>query len=484
MSDLFAAAADEARVATAPLADRLRPVRLDDVVGQDHLLGAGRPLRVLIEGDRLPSVLLYGPPGTGKTTLARVMARTTAREFVELSAVSAKVSDVRAVAQAAEVRLGERSVRTVLFLDEVHRFSRTQQDALLPHVESGLLTLIGATTEDPSFTVTGPLRSRLSLFRLRRLDADALSRLIDRALGHLDATLDDDARAHLLATAEGDGRSVLTALELARGLAGRGRGPGGSTDADGDGDRHGGADADGAGDADATSAGGAGEGAGPEGAGTHGRGAVRIGLGDVEAAMDARALGYGTDEHYDVTSALIKSIRGSDPDAGLYWLARMLAAGDDPRYIARRLMILASEDVGMADPTALPVAVAAAETLDRVGLPEGRIPLAHAVVHLATAPKSNSAYAALGRAERAVAEGPPAEVPNHLRDSSGPVARAEGHGRGYEYPHHRPGGFVAQRHRPESIDADVYYQPSRHGAEAAVADRLAEWRTSSGRTPP
>ncbi|MEM9713865.1 MAG: replication-associated recombination protein A [Actinomycetota bacterium] len=415
--DLFAAAAQDHREQHAPLADRLRPVRLDDVVGQDHLLGEGAPLRTLIEADRLPSIILWGPAGTGKTTLARVIARTTARAFEELSAVSASVKDVRRIAAEAEARLGERAVRTILFLDEVHRFSRSQQDALLPHVESGLLTLIGATTENPFFSVNGPLLSRATLFRLESIDLGGLDRLIDRALPHLGVDIEPGGRAHLVRTADGDGRSLLTSLELAGGLAAAR----GST--------------------------------------------ASITLADAEAAVDQRALGYGDDGHYDVTSALIKSIRGSDVDAGLYWLARMLAAGDDPRFIARRLVILASEDIGIADHTSLLVAEAAARAVDFVGLPEARLTLAHAVVHLARAPKSNAVTVALGAAESDVHHGVGEEVPIHLRDAHYSGAARLGHGEGYRYPHDHPGGWVEQRYRPAGVEDRVYYRPTGRGEE-------------------
>lgn len=415
--DLFASAADDVLARQAPLADRLRPLRLDEVVGQDHLLGPGAPLRTLIEADRLPSIIVWGPAGTGKTTLARVIARSTARAFEELSAVSASVKDVRRIAAEAEARLGERSIRTILFLDEVHRFSRSQQDALLPHVESGLLTLIGATTENPFFAVNGPLLSRATLFRIHPLDGAALGALVDRALPELGATIEPDGREHLVRLADGDGRSLLTALELATGLASaRGEPP-------------------------------------------------AITLADAEAAVDQRALGYGDDGHYDVTSALIKSIRGSDVDAGLYWLARMLAAGDDPRFIARRLVILASEDIGAADHTSLLVANAAAAAVDRVGLPEARLNLAHAVVHLASAAKSNAVTVALAAAEADVASGVGDEVPTHLRDAHYAGARSLGHGQGYRYPHDHPGGWVEQSYRPDAVADRVYYRPTDRGQE-------------------
>lgn len=428
--DLFAAAAHDRREHNAPLADRLRPVRLDDVVGQDHLLAEGAPLRTLIEADRLLSIILWGPAGTGKTTLARVIARTTARAFEELSAVSASVKDVRRIAAEAEARLGERGVRTILFLDEVHRFSRSQQDALLPHVESGLLTLIGATTENPFFSVNGPLLSRATLFRLHPLDLAGLDQLIDRALPHVGSDIEPGGRAHLVRTASGDGRSLLTSLDLAAGLAtARGHG-------------------------------------------------AAITLADAEAAVDQQALGYGDDGHYDVTSALIKSIRGSDVDAGLYWLARMLAAGDDPRFIARRLVILASEDIGAADHTSLLVADAAARAVEFVGLPEARLNLAHAVVHLARAPKSNAVTMAIGAAEADVREAVDQEVPVHLRDAHYGGARQLGHGEGYRYPHDHPGGWVEQRYRPSGAEDRVYYRPTGRGEEGAAHPPSTPGQTS------
>ena len=345
--DLFSAAADQRLAATAPLAARMRPRTLDEVVGQDHLLGPGRPLRALIEADRLSSVILWGPPGTGKTTLAQLIAGATARAFVAMSAVTAGVKDVRETVVGARRLLGEQGRGTILFLDEVHRFNRTQQDALLPAVEDGTLTLIGATTENPYFSVNAPLLSRSTLFRLEPLGPAALRAVVDRALRAEGATADDDAVDLFVGLVDGDARAALTSLEVALALAA---------------DRN------------------------------------RITLADIEAARSTRALRYEQDDHYDVVSAFIKSIRGSDADAGLYWLARMLAAGEDARFIARRLVILASEDVGMADPMALLVADAAARAVEMVGLPEAQLNLAQAVVHLAGAPKSNRVTMALGAA--------------------------------------------------------------------------------------
>jgi len=429
--DLFASAAQERLARRAPLADRLRPTRLDDVVGQEHLLGPGRPLRRLIEGDRLSSVILWGPPGTGKTSVARLIARVTAAEFTELSAVSASVKDVRELAARAQARLGESDVGTILFLDEVHRFNKAQQDALLPSVESGLLVLIGATTENPFFEVNAPLMSRSTLFRLEPLGPEAVRCLLERGLAAEEVAADDDALDLLVDRSAGDGRHALTSLEVAAALA-------------------------------------------------VGRGGDRVSMDDAEAALGTKALRYGRDEHFDVISAFIKSIRGSDVDAGLYWLARMLDAGEDARFIARRLVILASEDVGMADPISLVVADAAARAVEFVGLPEARLNLAQAVVHLATAPKSNRVTVALGRAGVDARTSGVGEVPMHLRDAHYRGAAQLGHGDGYRYPHDDPTGWVDQRHRPDEVEGNVYYDPSSHGAESEVAERMADRRQADG----
>jgi len=430
--DLFTVSAEEQLAAHAPLADRLRPVRLDDVVGQELLLGPGRPLRVLIEADRLSSVILWGAPGTGKTSLARLIARTTAKAFEQLSAVNASVKDVRDVAARAHQRLGERGQGTILFLDEVHRFNKSQQDALLPSVEEGLLVLIGATTENPYFEVNPPLLSRSTLFRLEPLDADALGALVGRGLDAEGVTADADAIAHLVARAAGDGRNVLTSLEVAAALATQ--------------------------RAAATAV---------------GAGGV-ITLADAEAALGTKAIRYGRDDHYDVISAFIKSIRGSDPDAGLYWLGVMLEAGEDARFIARRLVILASEDVGMADPQSLLIASAAAHAVEYVGLPEAQLNLAQAVIHLATAPKSNRVVVALGRARADVRERPTGEVPIHLRDAHYKGAASLGHGDGYDYPHDHPDGWSPQEHRPAEVAGRHYYEPSGHGHELEIGIHMAQ----------
>jgi putative ATPase len=431
--DLFAAVAADRLAARAPLADRLRPTRLDEIVGQQHLLGPGAPLRSLIEADRLSSVIFWGPPGTGKTTIAKVIARVTAKSFEQLSAVSTGVKDVREVLERAERRLGEQDQATILFLDEVHRFNKAQQDALLPSVESGLIVLIGATTENPYFEVNAPLLSRSTLFRLQPLDADATQALIMRGLEAEGATIDDDAREHLVLLTTGDGRQALTTIEVAAALA-RAR------------------------DDSAV---------------------PRVTIADAEAAIGTKALRYGRDEHYDVISAFIKSIRGSDPDAGLYWLARMLEAGEDARFIARRLVVLASEDVGMADPMALLVADAAARAVEFVGLPEAQLNLAQAVVHLATAPKSNRSATAIWSALEDVRNGVAGEVPPHLRGSGYYGAAKLGHGAGYQYPHDDPRGWVAQEYRPPETEGRTYYSPSPHGFEKEIATRMSRLRQKS-----
>ena len=423
--DLFSAALDERLAAQAPLAARMRPRTLDEVSGQEHLLAPGAPLRALIESDRLSSVILWGPPGTGKTTLARLIADATSRAFVPLSAVTAGVKDVREVVEVARRRLAENGRGTILFLDEVHRFNKSQQDALLPAVEGGTLTLVGATTENPYFEVNAPLLSRSTLFRLEPLSDEALRAILDRALEAEGATADEDALAFVINMVDGDARAALTSLEVALALAAE---------------------------------------------------QGHVTLADMEAARSARALRYERDDHYDVVSAFIKSIRGSDVDAGLYWLARMLAAGEDARFIARRLVILASEDIGAADPTSLLIADAAARAVEFVGLPEAQLNLAHAVVHLAAAPKSNAVIKALGRAQADVRERPAGAVPAHLRDSHYKSAKKLGHGVGYRYPHDDPRGWVEQEYRPDEVAGRVYYEPTEHGREADIARRLRDLR--------
>jgi len=420
VADLFSAAAEEHLRATAPLAARLRPKTIDDVVGQEHLVGIGKPLRRLVEQDRLTSAIFWGPPGTGKTTLALAVAGSTERAFEQLSAVTAGVKDVREIIQQARHRLGERGQGTILFLDEIHRFSKAQQDALLPAVEDGTLTLIGATTENPFFEVNPPLRSRSTLFRLEPLESEAMRELVRRGLDAEGVAATNEAIEMLVGRAGGDGRQVLTSLEVACALA-------------------------------------------------H---PAAVELEHVEAALGTSALRYGRDDHYDVVSAFIKSMRGSDADASVYWLARMLEAGEDARFIARRMVIFASEDVGMADPQALLVAVAAAQAVEHVGLPEAQLNLSQAAVHLSTAPKSNRSAVAIWTARADVREGVVGEVPPHLRDAHYQGAASLGHGDGYEYPHDHTGGWVDQQYLPDTLGEHRYYTPTSHGYEARIEERM------------
>jgi putative ATPase len=424
--DLFAAAAASTLASAGPLAARLRPRTLDEVIGQRHLVAPGAPLRSLVEQDRVSSAILWGPPGSGKTTLALAVAEHSAKEFVTLQAVSAGVADVREAIAAARMRLGEHAKGTILFIDEVHRFNRAQQDALLPSVEAGLVVLIGATTENPYFSVNSPLLSRSTLWRLYPLEDDDIRQIVARGLASEDAEAEPEAVDELVSVADGDARAALGTLEVAIAIA-------------------------------------------------EGR---AVNSSDVERARAGRLVHHGRDDHYDMVSALIKSVRGSDPDAGLYWLARLLEAGTDPRFVARRLVILASEDVGMADPFALVVADAAARAVEFVGLPEAQLNLAQAVIHLAVAAKSNRVTTAMGRALEDVRRGPRAGVPTHLRDSHYRGAAALGHGDGYVYPHNDPKAWVPQEYRPPEVSGNVYYEPSAHGAEAAVAERLGKLRSS------
>ncbi|TWH34378.1 putative ATPase [Isoptericola variabilis J7] len=435
----------------APLAVRMRPASLDEVAGQAHLLVPGSPLRRLVEpADEAArraapgSVILWGPPGVGKTTLAYLVATVSGRRFVELSAVTAGVKEVRQVVEDARRRLATGGEETVLFIDEVHRFSKTQQDALLPSVENRWVTLVAATTENPSFSVNSPLLSRSLLLTLKPLTSDDVRALVRRAVsderGLGDAVaLDADAEDQLVRMAGGDARKALTILEAAAGAA----------------------LADGAAPADPTS-------------GTP----VTVDLATVERAVDVAAVRYDRDgdQHYDVISAFIKSIRGSDVDAALHYLARMVAAGEDPRFIARRLVISAAEDVGMADPSALQTAVAAAQAVQLIGMPEGRIVLAEAVVHLATAPKSNRAYAGINAAMEDVRAGRIGVVPAHLRDAHYAGAEKIGHGKGYVYSHDEPHAIAAQQYLPDELVGRRYYTPSDRGYERHVADRLERIR--------
>ncbi len=427
--DLFSSAAAEQLKSQAPLAARMRPRSLDEIVGQSHLVAKGSPLRALIEQDRLSSVIFWGPPGTGKTTLAEVVALTTQRYFERLSAVSAGVKDVREVIDRASDRLGQFGRGTIVFIDEIHRFSTSQQDALLPSVETGIITLIGATTENPYFEINSPLRSRSTLFRLEPLLVEDVRILLERGVIAEGAQAQPEALDALATRSGGDARQALTALEVACALANEKQ--------------------------------------------------QTVTIDHVNAALGMSALRYGRDDHYDVVSAFIKSIRGSDPQAGLFWLARMLESGDDARFIARRLVILASEDIGMADPNALVVAVAAASALEHVGLPEAQLNLAQAVVYLATAPKSNRVAIGIWSAREDIRKGVTSEVPAHLRDGHYQAAKEFGHGVGYIYPHDDPRGWVSQQYLPDEAKGSIsrqteYYTPSEHGLEIEIAKRLEQ----------
>lgn len=429
---LFDQAGAEEAKGQEPLAVRMRPRDLDEVVGQSHLLGQGSPLRRLVEDDAPMSVFLWGPPGTGKTTLATVVSRVTRRRFVELSAVNAGVKDVRTVIDEARRRMGMHGTRTLLFVDEVHRFNKTQQDALLPAVENRWVSFIGATTENPFFSVVSPLLSRSLLLTLESLADSDVHDLLDRALTDergLDGryTLTEEAGQHLVRLAGGDGRRSLTYLEAAALVTGPATQEPRVITAD-----------------------------------------------DVERAVDRHAVRYDRsgDQHYDVVSAFIKSMRGSDPDAALHYLARMIEAGEDPRFIARRLVVHASEDVGMADPTALQTAVAAAQAVELIGLPEARINLAQAVIHISLAPKSSSVITAIDSAMADVRAGRVGPVPPHLRDGHYKGAAELGHGKGYRYAHDYPGGVAPQQYAPDGLTDREYYRPTGHGAERRFGEVL------------
>src|SRR5919107_1208963 len=420
--DLFDESGTENLAGRAPLAERLRPTTLDEVVGQPHLTDEGGPLRTVVERGRIGSVVLWGPPGTGKTTLARVLANTVEEEFIPLSAVTSGVKDLRAALEGAHERLKYEGRGTLVFVDEVHRFNKTQQDALLPALEEGLVDFIGATTENPSFEVTAPLLSRSRVLRLRPLGEEDLGALLDRGLEELGVGISDDGREYLLSLAGGDGRRMLNALEVAA-------------------------------------------------AGTR-----RVEAAAVERAVGQRALRYGREEHYDVISAFIKSVRGGDPDAALHYLARMLEAGEDPVFVARRLVILASEDIGNADPHGLPLAVSAAEAVRLIGMPEGRIPLAQATTYLATAPKSNAAYNGINAALADVRRNNTPEVPTHLRNAVTELMKEEGYGSGYRYAHDDEPEGMNDTYLPGEISGRIYYEPKKSGDEAEIKARLERWR--------
>ncbi|MDT4935856.1 MAG: putative ATPase [Pseudonocardiales bacterium] len=418
----------------APLAARMRPRTLDEVVGQEHLLAPGSPLRRLVEGDAPISLILFGPPGTGKTTLALIVSSATNRRFVQLSALNAGVKDVRAVIEQARTELGRTGRQTVLFIDEIHRFSKTQQDSLLGAVEARHVTLVAATTENPFFSIVSPLLSRSLLLNLQPLTDVAVDELVDRALTDERGlggavTLDDDARAHLLRMSGGDARRALTAVEAAAGTV-------------------------------------------------VAEGRTAIDLPTLEQAVDTAAVRYDRDgdQHYDVISAFIKSIRGSDADAALHYLARMIEAGEDPRFIARRLVVHASEDIGLADPTALLAAAAAAQAVQLIGMPEARINLAQATIHLALAPKSNAVVAAIDAALADVRAGQAGSVPPALRDGHYPGAAKLGHAQRYRYPHDAAEGVVGQQYPPDELVGRDYYHPQSRGAERHLTERLARLR--------
>jgi putative ATPase len=436
MADLFDEHADEVREERAPLADRMRPRTLEEFVGQEHFLGEGKLLRRAIEADRVTSVLFYGPPGTGKTTLAQIIANTTEAHFSSLNAVLSGVNDIREAIQKAKNRLKHHQTRTILFIDEVHRFNTAQQDALLPHVEDGTVTFIGATTENPYFEVNDALVSRSRVFELEPLDQEDLRQVAamaltdpERGYGDRDVEVTEDALDHIIGTANGDARSVLNALELAVETT------------------------------DPTE-----------------EGAISIDLSVAEDSIQQRAVLYDKegDAHFDTISAFIKSLRGSDPDAALYWLARMLYAGEEPRFILRRMLIFAAEDVGMADPRALQVAQSAAEGFDYVGMPEGQFMMAECCLYLATAPKSNTTFSYFDALDH-VREEQTEDIPNHLKDPSRDQDGL-GHGEGYKYPHAYQKHYTPQQYLPNEMQGTYFYEPTDQGYEAEVAQRLEQWR--------
>ncbi|MFA6666055.1 MAG: replication-associated recombination protein A [Armatimonadota bacterium] len=417
-----------------PLAARMRPRTLSDFVGQEHIVGVGKLLRRAIETDELRSAIFWGPPGCGKSSLASIIAKTSRYHFENFSAVISGVPEIRKVIERAKERKKFYGQQTILFVDEIHRFNKAQQDAFLPHVEDGSVILIGATTENPYFEVNSPLISRSRIFKFEHLTDEQIGVILqtalkdtERGLGNWRICIEEDALAHLVDTGNGDARTALNALELAALTTPPGK----------DGERH-------------------------------------ITLQVAEEAVQQRSLNYERDgdNHYDVISAFIKSMRGSDPDAALYWLARMIHAGENPRFIARRIVIQAAEDVGNADPLALVVATSAAHAVEYVGMPEARIPLAQAAIYLACAPKSNASYMGINRAMQDVAEKRAEPVPVHLRDTSYRGAKKLGHGKGYKYPHDHPGGWVEQDYLPEGIKSQTYYQPTQNGREAGIKDRL------------
>ncbi len=436
--DLFQHVGERQLKHEAPLAARMRPRSFDEFVGQEHIVGEGHVLRKSIEADQVPSIIFWGPPGNGKTTLAYIIASVTRSHFSPISAVASGVADLRRIVDEARERRGLYQQRTILFIDEIHRFNKAQQDAILPYVENGTVTLIGATTENPSFEVISPLLSRCRVFTLDALTDEQVGLIVrqalqdkERGLGNMKVKLDGDALDLLLVMSNGDARVALNALELAAS----------TTLPSKDGKRH-------------------------------------VKLGDIEDALQHRALLYDKagEEHYNIISALHKSLRDSDPDAALYWMGRMLEAGEDPLYIARRLVRFASEDVGMADPQALVIATSAQQAVHFIGMPEGNLALAQAVVYLATAPKSNALYKAYTRVQQDVEKTRTDPVPLHLRNPVTGLMRRVGYGKGYKYAHDFPGHFVEQQHLPDSLKGRKYYEPSEEGFEKEIEGRLKKWR--------
>ncbi len=441
--DMFESQANEAMAESRPLAERMRPRSLDDFIGQKEAVGQGTLLREAIDQDRLFSIILWGPPGCGKTTLARIIARETRSHFIHFSAVLAGVKEIRGVIDEARDQLKMRRKRTVLFVDEIHRFNKSQQDAFLHHVESGLLTLIGATTENPSFEIIAPLLSRCRVITLKPLGEEEILVMLNHALedrenglGEHRLELDEDAAVHLVRMSDGDGRNALNNLEMASFLATARQAPG------------------------------------------KGDSLRRIELADIEQAVQQRVLQYDKsgEEHYNLISALHKSMRGSDPDAALYWLARMLTAGEDPLYIARRMVRFASEDIGNADPYALQLTMAAMEAFRFIGQPEGELALAQAAVYLSTAPKSNSVYQAYGEVRKEIRKTGSLPVPMHIRNAPTKLMKDLGYGKDYKYAHNYDNAYAAQQYLPDQLLTRIYYTPTERGYEKNIKQRLAHWR--------